>query len=890
MSFHDTLSDADIHVIHAFTFADAAARNAAVVVTADIGKVCKQSDNDTYYVLTDTTPTWSQMNVAVTDTYLGLTDTPGSFTGEAGKVVEVNAAETALQFGQKLRIIDNAQFVDLLLTGNLIVQGTTVTLDAITLQIEDKNIEIGKIAVPSDASADGGGITLKGTTDKTFIWVNATQSWTLNQRLELSERIKITGGGPALDKVLTSDADGLAQWTLPQGGGWTDTGGLIILTNVNDKVSIGGASDSKFHVADGGFAGTVTALVGTIGTFESPGDGYITILTPNANVRGILFGSPSSNIAGSFLYNKSATPNGYQWRVNGDQLAMVLSKDLALGIGVATEPDASSILELKSTTKGLLSPRMSTGQIDAIASPATGLEAYDTAVNKKKIFTGTEFKTFLTEDIGHIVVQDSFASSNVRYFGELGLPGIQTGWTETGTGVISIEVDDNVFGVTKDTVKHFSTTGNSTKSESPISGANWDDILAFGASFSGITRVTEDISTNSIFAGVGFSAANDPRATSIESRAGMFISVDATHTTIRLDGSTVVVLDGTGGNPLVLKDEWMKWEAVINPTPDAGVNFGVVDLYVNEILIVTGAIIASNNAVSDEVSLANSSSSGQTTFYVDNFGVTIYEESETKTLSTTLMSSDVAQITIPEGRRDYTIILPDGNPRAVGSLIRVVVNNLFGKVTLKNQTPAAPEALFNGLAEITFDVLVKQLVAGINTVNQGNVYIGFKASFETIFAQLSSSVNQEPTVTTPVVITYNTQDDIQGLTHSTTVNPGEITIITPGVYFISPQPQVGKTTGAAKTDFDMFLQINRGSGFVDEDNSNIKLTIKDSDITDVIVSAFTVSVKAGDIVRLMQRISSSSVGMGLKNTDAEVGPPTVPRTPAIIFTMYRIGG
>jgi hypothetical protein len=161
---------------------------------------------------------------------------------------------------------------------------------------------------------------------------------------------------------------------------------------------------------------------------------------------------------------------------------------------------------------------------------------------------------------------------------------------------------------------------------------------------------------------------------------------------------------------------------------------------------------------------------------------------------------------------------------------------------------------------------------------------------ETIYAQLSSSVDQVPGDTDPTVITYNVQDAINGLIHSTTVNPGEITIDTAGVYFVSPQPQVGKDSGSVKTDFDLFLQVDRGSGFADEANSNIKLTIKDSDITDVVILSITIQLGVGDKIRMMQRVSNSAIGMGLKNTDAVVIPPAVPRTPSIIFTMYRIGG
>jgi len=47
------------------------------------------------------------------------------------------------------------------------------------------------------------------------------------------------------------------------------------------------------------------------------------------------------------------------------------------GIGTTT-PNASSILEIKSTTQGMLTPRMTAAQRNAIASPATGLMIYQT--------------------------------------------------------------------------------------------------------------------------------------------------------------------------------------------------------------------------------------------------------------------------------------------------------------------------------------------------------------------------------------------------------------------------------------------------------------------------------------------------------------------------------
>ncbi|GAL61934.1 hypothetical protein [Algibacter lectus] len=48
-----------------------------------------------------------------------------------------------------------------------------------------------------------------------------------------------------------------------------------------------------------------------------------------------------------------------------------------VGIGTTT-PDASSILDIESTTQGILTPRMTTAQRIAIASPAEGLMVFDT--------------------------------------------------------------------------------------------------------------------------------------------------------------------------------------------------------------------------------------------------------------------------------------------------------------------------------------------------------------------------------------------------------------------------------------------------------------------------------------------------------------------------------
>jgi hypothetical protein len=78
--------------------------------------------------------------------------------------------------------------------GNLTVNGTTTTINSTVLSVDDKNIVLAD-GNSSDASADGGGITLKGLTDKTWNWVDATDAWTSSEHINLASGkvLKIAG-------------------------------------------------------------------------------------------------------------------------------------------------------------------------------------------------------------------------------------------------------------------------------------------------------------------------------------------------------------------------------------------------------------------------------------------------------------------------------------------------------------------------------------------------------------------------------------------------------------------------------------------------------------------------------------------------------------------------
>lgn len=88
---------------------------------------------------------------------------------------------------------------DLFVAGDLTVSGTTTTVNSTTLTVDDKNIELAHSpsgSAGNDSAVDGGGITLISSQgNKTFNWVNSTDSWTSSEHLDLAsgKALKING-------------------------------------------------------------------------------------------------------------------------------------------------------------------------------------------------------------------------------------------------------------------------------------------------------------------------------------------------------------------------------------------------------------------------------------------------------------------------------------------------------------------------------------------------------------------------------------------------------------------------------------------------------------------------------------------------------------------------
>jgi hypothetical protein len=174
---------------------------------------------------------------------------------------------------------------DLTITGNLNVTGEMVVLNTTILSVDDKNIVLSDIATPTDILADGGGITLKGNTDKTFNWVDATDAWTSSEHLNLaSGKVLKIGGTEVLSattytgKATTAGTADTATNGVVTTGTYSDPSWLTLtkakvgLTNVDDtsdankpvSTATQAALDLKAPLANPTFTGTVTLPANTI--------------------------------------------------------------------------------------------------------------------------------------------------------------------------------------------------------------------------------------------------------------------------------------------------------------------------------------------------------------------------------------------------------------------------------------------------------------------------------------------------------------------------------------------------------------------------------------------------------------------------------------------------
>lgn len=88
---------------------------------------------------------------------------------------------------------------DVTVSGNLTVNGTQTIINTNILDVKDKTIGIGSTSSPTDAGADGAGVVIYGTTNKTLLWQDNSDSFTFSDGIDIKGAVETVSTGTTSD-------------------------------------------------------------------------------------------------------------------------------------------------------------------------------------------------------------------------------------------------------------------------------------------------------------------------------------------------------------------------------------------------------------------------------------------------------------------------------------------------------------------------------------------------------------------------------------------------------------------------------------------------------------------------------------------------------------------
>lgn len=211
-----------------------------------------------------------------------------------------------------------------------------------------------------------------GVTDLDNVFGRAQYSWGTNLRFNGTTFVR--------------DNTNSGAWMISQGCGNDVANHFFRIRNYNPNV---GLDNSAFVIGGNG----------SIGINKEPN---LSIrLDVNGSVRGTNF---------AFINALSGSFTNYDLTNVGGSLRLIVNDNVNPIFYVRSGSDSnitfgsftfytSAQLAIDSTTKGFLQPRMTTVQRDAIASPATGLQVYNTTTNTNDFYNGTAWSSLSAGNI-----------------------------------------------------------------------------------------------------------------------------------------------------------------------------------------------------------------------------------------------------------------------------------------------------------------------------------------------------------------------------------------------------------------------------------------------------------------------------------------------------------
>jgi hypothetical protein len=149
------------------------------------------------------------------------------------------------------------------------------------------------------------------------------------------------------------------------------------------------------------------------------------------------------------------------------------------------------------------------------------------------------------------------------------------------------------------------------------------------------------------------------------------------------------------------------------------------------------------------------------------------------------------------------------------------------------------------------------------------------------------NLDQTFAANTNTPIAFNVNDEIVNITHSTTVNNSEFTIVIPGTYTFTVEPQYMRTRGRGTDVLNVFIQKDTGSGFGNLADSNIKMSTTSAKAEGVSPLTATLTLAIGDKIQFIANVETAK--LKLDSFPISGTPPNeIPFTPSVIMNMALI--
>jgi hypothetical protein len=193
--------------------------------------------------------------------------------------------------------------------------------------------------------------------------------------------VGVMGGNTAVGLTLTAFGSNNIQFYT--------TNSFVPRFRINNDGNIGAGTTSptaKMHIQGSGSTSATTSLL----VQNSAGAELLRVRDDgNVFLTALFINSLNTMDRGSGLrinYAPTSDPINFYTGFGTNRLS--ITNDGNIGMGTIS-PNASALLDMTSTTQGLLPPRMTTTQKNAITSPAAGLVVYDSTTNKLCCYNGS---------------------------------------------------------------------------------------------------------------------------------------------------------------------------------------------------------------------------------------------------------------------------------------------------------------------------------------------------------------------------------------------------------------------------------------------------------------------------------------------------------------------